>query len=914
MNGRCRERLAAERALRTQKDVMEAFRSPVLGPVSFVWGERGQYDPQRKTIRGGHGLAKTIQLAELEGIDGAELVRRIPRIVLRGELSAFYGTEDGTRVNATLGNETVVLSLRPFGQRKTWVLEAWGKTKGPASATTAPAATVSATPDGDGKAGVAKELPEVRRLHDLAQQLDYRIVNKVTPPNPDARGRGPDAPVMVNGKPVTAADVRGTFPEPTTIKHDIDRALGIGVQQQIDFGGPKKTDGPNIVGYHTYAVKANINGEPSYVALTLREQTDGTLYYDNHVTTAATIEKGSPDQPQSDANRWEDPASLSKNRLYQWWHSVKPWHEIIRVENGNISIYKVEPIARQTPEGRLEWFYPDPLRWERIHTAPFSETEYARLLEIVAKENEKQDRIHALDHKPPLPRDVAQKLLDDYVAELRELLKNAPAVLAIKDELKERFGFVGHSEWEWEGEDKSWEAKLRQQGAKIESSEVLGGRTVVTDLNNDVVREIVYINPKGQRRYSYYIVRRPDVDLFLNDVIVTTEPLTVNDYMEVRDLLQREFEARKESRPWAEAQLRQKYGDGYKEYLERSLSTNRPGTVRERGGEYEAGRARELERARKEDAAFGGLVEQALGALDEKTQIPIGETGAVLRAMGARALPLTIAAGTIRKDTRAGGHGVPVELLKRLPSALADPLMVFDSATQPDAFVVVTALEYDRKPLVAAVHLNEQAGRYEVNRVASVYGKDHPAVVAQWMQNGLLRYWDKERSLPWFQTRGLQLPAVGTTSGSSAKILSPKDVFKTDSAGAATEPPGDPLAFDRKGSAYDSIEKIVEKTQRKPAKAEGQETDHLSRGKGASVFGDWWQSGKVGLTRITPDGKAEKIPGAVFSAVDTQKIVQWQGTVAGMPLDTPEQRAAAWAMAALYGCGYNRVAFDARRR
>ena len=65
-------------------------------------------------------------------------------------------------------------------------------------------------------------------------------------------------------------------------------------------------------------------------------------------------------------------------------------------------------------------------------------------------------------------------------------------------------------------------------------------------------------------------------------------------------------------------------------------------------------RRQELSRAQAEEVKFGALVDQALGSMDEKVQVPMGRTGAVLQALGARDLPVTIAAGTIRKDTKAG--------------------------------------------------------------------------------------------------------------------------------------------------------------------------------------------------------------------------------------------------------------------
>ncbi len=214
------------------------------------------------------------------------------------------------------------------------------------------------------------------------------------------------------------------------------------------------------------------------------------------------------------------------------------------------------------------------------------------------------------------------------------------------------------------------------------------------------------------------------------------------------------------------------------------LPPEESGTLRETGPGYGVkSLANELTRAKQEEQEFSPLVDRALESLDEKVQVPIGETPAVLQALGARPLAMTMAAGTIRKDVNALKHGVPVGMLKQLPTALADPLMVFGSSRGGNALVVMTQLEYNGKTLVAAVHLDQRAGAYEINRVASAYGKDDNAAFGRWMEEGRLRYWDKDKSRDWFLTRGLQLPTVYSQSGYGKTILTKADVFKGEVPG-----------------------------------------------------------------------------------------------------------------------------------
>lgn len=83
---------------------------------------------------------------------------------------------------------------------------------------------------------------------------------------------------------------------------------------------------PNIRGWHTYGSKAILDGQELYVQLTTFELHDGTEvlseYHDHNVTWAEAMEKGQLAGPDPITNRAVTQADLSRNNLYQWWHSV----------------------------------------------------------------------------------------------------------------------------------------------------------------------------------------------------------------------------------------------------------------------------------------------------------------------------------------------------------------------------------------------------------------------------------------------------------------------------------------------------------------------------------------------------------------------------------------------------------------
>lgn len=170
--------------------------------------------------------------------------------------------------------------------------------------------------------------------------------------------------------------------------------------------------------------------------------------------------------------------------------------------------------------------------------------------------------------------------------------------------------------------------------------------------------------------------------------------------------------------------------------------------------------------------------------------IPVGRTPAVLRALGAPDLPITIRRDTVRKATNGVKHNVPQDVMRRLPELLADPVAVFDSRTEAGSLaVVLEAQDADGRPVLAALHMKVSEGRaLEVNRVASAYGKDFgDATFAKWAQEGLLRYVSERKNPELVRLSRLYKPGSGSPDqGSSTRtVLREQDIVQQENAGAA---------------------------------------------------------------------------------------------------------------------------------
>ncbi|NUO10358.1 MAG: hypothetical protein HUU08_17150 [Candidatus Brocadia sp.] len=166
--------------------------------------------------------------------------------------------------------------------------------------------------------------------------------------------------------------------------------------------------------------------------------------------------------------------------------------------------------------------------------------------------------------------------------------------------------------------------------------------------------------------------------------------------------------------------------------------------------------------------------------LQTHKEITVGSTPDVLINLGAQQLPITIKQDVLKKvvypEAKGGKHGIPIKLLKQIPQQIHNPIMVFDSATQKNSLVLMTELIHNGKTIVVAIHLSKKEGRHVVNDIASIHPREHDSHFVNWIKKGLLRYMNKQKSLKWFQSRGLQLPKEGIPiQGLSDKSLSQQD-------------------------------------------------------------------------------------------------------------------------------------------
>ena len=159
----------------------------------------------------------------------------------------------------------------------------------------------------------------------------------------------------------------------------------------------------------------------------------------------------------------------------------------------------------------------------------------------------------------------------------------------------------------------------------------------------------------------------------------------------------------------------------------------------------------------------------------------VGTTPDVLRKLGAPDVPMTMSARNLAKIlSDKVDHQLPKSLVARLPAALAEPVMIFESATVSDALVVLTELTHEGRPVMVAIHPDVERQRIRVNDITSAYKRAREWFLRQ-MEDGRLLYQDKKKSLAWARTHRLQLPKVRKLPAKlENRLLTEADIVKPE--------------------------------------------------------------------------------------------------------------------------------------
>lgn len=162
-----------------------------------------------------------------------------------------------------------------------------------------------------------------------------------------------------------------------------------------------------------------------------------------------------------------------------------------------------------------------------------------------------------------------------------------------------------------------------------------------------------------------------------------------------------------------------------------------------------------------DEKSFADSVDRFMAGKEEAPMVRVMTTPLVLKLTGAEVLPVEIAKTDLEKimNRKHAGDMTP-EIMKQLPRALTDPIMIFKSYTGPNGeerrVVVVDLKDNNGATIVVPFELKatNTERRYIVNRIASVYGKTGKRTRTpsyEWfgrqLENGNLLYANRKKAI-----------------------------------------------------------------------------------------------------------------------------------------------------------------------
>lgn len=161
------------------------------------------------------------------------------------------------------------------------------------------------------------------------------------------------------------------------------------------------------------------------------------------------------------------------------------------------------------------------------------------------------------------------------------------------------------------------------------------------------------------------------------------------------------------------------------------------------------------------NAQFNEQLQQQIdGTLPQGHIYHLGMPSAALKAAGVPDLPIELSADRLAEKASSeypSGHPFELSEIENLPQAIANPIAVFDSRKGEHSKVVLTELESKGNNFVAILRVRKSDEvrklDIEVNDIRSIYPKDRVGGIVDWINNGLLRWVDKEKAAKFISTQ-----------------------------------------------------------------------------------------------------------------------------------------------------------------
>lgn len=164
------------------------------------------------------------------------------------------------------------------------------------------------------------------------------------------------------------------------------------------------------------------------------------------------------------------------------------------------------------------------------------------------------------------------------------------------------------------------------------------------------------------------------------------------------------------------------------------------------------------EKLLEDENNFAGIVDEYTnGKINPDKAYNVMTAPLALGLAGGKILPVTIDGNKIQHIFDGHSDGMTPELLKQIPRAMANPMMVLDSYGGRKV-VVLDLKDKQGSTIIVPLELNVERNRYQVNAINNAYGKgsengtDYNWFIEHNLKKGRVSYINKEKTAKWLQS------------------------------------------------------------------------------------------------------------------------------------------------------------------
>lgn len=142
------------------------------------------------------------------------------------------------------------------------------------------------------------------------------------------------------------------------------------------------------------------------------------------------------------------------------------------------------------------------------------------------------------------------------------------------------------------------------------------------------------------------------------------------------------------------------------------------------------------------------LQQQIEGKLVKGYTYKLGNPNAILQAAGIPDLPIELQALRLSDKSMQENHPFDLSEIKNLPTALQDPMAIFEYGDKSKAVNLITELEYNKEKFLVGLFIQPKVlgNVLQINAIRNIFPKQTLSIV-NWVNTGKGLYYNKEKVL-----------------------------------------------------------------------------------------------------------------------------------------------------------------------